>query len=182
MASKSYVYRDYIYKEVKSKEQNNCKKVAFISPDKKETVGHIYSSDEESFHKSCQLVIDRMWKTRTYDLHSNFDLIKHKETYINYLEVIIMADGKVGYAVPSHQRKLEEVACLQKGISREELMRLCPKDMYLDYNSWLHEITGCISVWTDFYLGNPNEYQLDKLEELKNSGVYLGSLEPGFNR
>ena len=44
-----------------------------------------------------------------YDLHSPFDLQKHMETYINYLEVVIFPDGHIEYAVPSHQEKLIRV-------------------------------------------------------------------------
>lgn len=37
-----------------------------------------------------------------YNLYSQFDVSKHKQTYTNYLEVIIDSDGNVMYAVPSH--------------------------------------------------------------------------------
>lgn len=36
-----------------------------------------------------------------YDLHCDFDILKHKETYTNYLEVVILRTGKVEYAVIS---------------------------------------------------------------------------------
>lgn len=41
-----------------------------------------------------------------YDIYCAFDLEKHKQTYVQYLEVVILEDGTVEYAVPSHQEKL----------------------------------------------------------------------------
>ena len=180
VVNKSYVYRDYVYSEVRSKDSGNCKTVLFISPEGVEDRGAIYSSSSEEFHSACQNIINTKWNSRAYDLHSNFDVQKHKETYINYLEVIITATGKVCYAVPSHQMKLEEIACSQKGITRDELLKICPRGRWLDYNDWLMETTNCISVWTNFYTGKANEYQLAKLEELKEAGIYLGGFNSGY--
>lgn len=39
-------------------------------------------------------------------LNSPFQINLHKSTFTNYLEVIIHLDGKIVYAVPSHQMKL----------------------------------------------------------------------------
>lgn len=44
--------------------------------------------------------------TMAYDIYCAFDLEKHKQTYVQYLEVVILEDGTVEYAVPSHQEKL----------------------------------------------------------------------------
>ena len=44
-----------------------------------------------------------------YDIYCAFDLEKHKQTYVQYLEVVILEDGTVEYAVPSHQEKLIEI-------------------------------------------------------------------------
>ncbi len=41
-----------------------------------------------------------------YDIYCAFDLEQHKQTYVQYLEVVILEDGTVEYAVPSHQEKL----------------------------------------------------------------------------
>lgn len=181
MASKSYTYKDYMYSKMSGPaDLVGCSNVLVITPEGENLIAVVYSQGEESFHKSCQKAIDNHRKSRAYDLHSNFDIEQHKQKYINYLEVIIMPTGKVSYAVPSHVAKLEEIACHQLHIDREGLIGLCPKDKWLDYNSWLMEMTRCIMVWTDFYLGKANEYQLDKLEELKKAGVYTGGLEPGY--
>ena len=40
-----------------------------------------------------------------YTLYCPFDIEKHKKTFINYLEVVILEDGTIEYAVPSHQEK-----------------------------------------------------------------------------
>lgn len=181
MANKSYDYRGYHYsRSSSSRDFSGCSTVAVMTPEGENCLMNVYSQDEESFHRSCQKVIDNYHRSRVYDLHSNFDPNKHKEKYINYLEVIIMPGGKVSYAVPSHVAKLEEIACHQLHIDRETLLGMCPREKWLDYNSWLMETTKCIMVWTDFYLGEANEYQLSKLEELKEAGIYTGSLEPGY--
>ena len=40
-----------------------------------------------------------------YDIYRPFDAEKHKAKYSNYLEVLILEDGTVVYAIPSHQEK-----------------------------------------------------------------------------
>ena len=67
-----------------------------------------------------------------YDIYCAFDLEKHKQTYVQYLEVVILEDGTVEYAVPSHQEKLIALACQKKGVSRQELNDLCPREYYYD--------------------------------------------------
>lgn len=46
-----------------------------------------------------------------YDLHSDFDIEQHKKIFIHYLEVVIDENGKIMYAVPSHQEKQITLAC-----------------------------------------------------------------------
>ena len=105
-----------------------------------------------------------------YDLYCEFDINKHKEQYINYLEIIILPTGKVEYAVPSHQEKLISIGMSKYGCSREELDSMCPRDMWSDFLVWLCDITGCIAVWTRHFEGEPNRFQRIKLEELKRNG------------
>ena len=59
-----------------------------------------------------------------YDLHSEFDIEKHKKTFPHYLEVIIGPTGKVAYAVPSHQYALIAIACKKYGVDRNELDKI----------------------------------------------------------
>ena len=85
-----------------------------------------------------------------YDLHSNFDIQKHKENFVNYLEVIITEDGVVHYAVPSHQEYMIMLAMQQNNWTREDLKKAVPTDYYSDFMIWLSKTTHSISVWTDF--------------------------------
>ena len=62
-----------------------------------------------------------------YNVYSDFDIEKHKKTYIHYLEVVIDENGKIMYAVPSHQEKLITLACKRLNITREELNSMCPQ-------------------------------------------------------
>lgn len=111
-----------------------------------------------------------------YDLHSEFDIQKHKETFINYLEVMIERNGHVRYAIPSHQEVAIKLACEEKCWTRDELNDACPPEFYCDFLTWVLGLTGCVSVWNDFYMGKPNEKQIDKLKELKTAGLYRGDV------
>lgn len=110
-----------------------------------------------------------------YGLYSVFDIEKHKSAFTNYLEVIIDANGKVVYAVPSHQEKLIAMARERLGVTREELKSLCPRKYYGDFTRWLCLITGAMSVWNDWCeYGNPTTKQLGALRKLKMAGLYRG--------
>lgn len=61
-------------------------------------------------------------------------------------------------------------------VSRDEFIDMCPEEYYTDYMKWLLIETGCISVWTDFYYGEPNEIQLNALKTLKKEGIYSGNI------
>ena len=112
-----------------------------------------------------------------YDVYCDFDLEKHKETYINYLEVMIDKDGKIMYAVPSHQEKAIEMACESKGVDRAELSKLCPKEYYFDFLTWLLMQSGAMAVWNEYYQSyNVTRAQYASLRRLKLAGVYKGAL------
>lgn len=72
-------------------------------------------------------------KTNEYGLHSTFDIEKHKQTFIDYFEVILTIDGTVQYAVPSHQEKLIEIGKEKFGKSREDFIAMFPIEMQYDY-------------------------------------------------
>lgn len=108
-------------------------------------------------------------------LHSEFSIKTHKETFVNYLEVVIDKNGIVYYTVPSHQEILIQIACRNLNISREELYNLCPEEYHCDFLVWLLKITGYCIVWNN--LSSAYEYtskQIDKLKELKNEGLFTG--------
>ena len=113
---------------------------------------------------------------KTYDLHSEFDIDQHKATSVNYLEVLIEPNGHVLYAVPSHQEVAIRLACKAKGWTRQELNKACPEEYYFDFLTWLLSLTNCISVWNDFYVGKPNEAQIDMLKQMKKKGIYKGDI------
>lgn len=57
----------------------------------------------------------------SYTVYSDFDIDQHKKTFIHYLEVVIDENGKIMYAVPSHQEKIISLACEKLNVTREEL-------------------------------------------------------------
>ena len=112
-----------------------------------------------------------------YDVYCDFALDKHQETYVNYLEVMIDKDGKIMYAIPSHQEKAIAMACEAKGINRAEMERMCPKEYYFDFLTWLLMQSGAMAVWNTHYeCYNTSKAQYASLRRLKLAGVYKGSL------
>ena len=115
-------------------------------------------------------------------LYTPFDVEIHKREFVNYLEVVILEDGTVEYAVPSHELKLTNILMERNGMTIEEvrdLYRNSDHSSILNYLSpidWFCKETRCISVWNDFYKGNPNEKQLQSLQNLKNHGLYYGEI------
>lgn len=111
-------------------------------------------------------------------LHDVFDIQTHKETFINYLEVIITADGTIEYAVPSHTNKLAEVYgksmddVFEEYITqpRTQISWIC------DPVEWLCKKTGSIAVWNDRCVGIPNDKQKQTLKTLKLHGLYHGKI------
>lgn len=109
-----------------------------------------------------------------YDIYCDFNLELHKKTFIHYLEVIIDPQGKVYYAIPSHQMFLVDYACEKLHIDRKKLYNKCPEERFYDFMGWLCELTGCVSVWEKFIEGKPNDIQRSVLKELADNGLYLG--------
>ncbi len=110
-------------------------------------------------------------------LRQPFDIDVHRQTFTNYLEVIIDGEGQIMYAVPSHQQKLLEIAKSQLGMrNTEEVYDLCPQEYYFDVMGWLTSLTGCIAVYNEFHFGVPNEKQLESLRLLFSEGLYRGKL------
>lgn len=99
-------------------------------------------------------------------LQGPFDVTTHKATFTNYLEVVITKDGTIVYACPSHNDVMARIAVMM-GVHSDE----CPEAMWLDFDGWLREVTGCVCVWTGGYLGDPNEKQQQALEMLRREGL-----------
>lgn len=93
-----------------------------------------------------------------YDMNSTFDLdshLKYKDDVCRFesgLECIILPDGVIEYAMPSHQCYLERYICQTKRIAYQELLDLCPREYYCNYLQWLLNTSGCLSVWETFYM------------------------------
>ena len=110
-------------------------------------------------------------------LHSPFDVEVHKKTFINYLEIVILEDGTIEYAVPSHQEKMIQICCEKLNVSRQELANLTPPQYYGDFMKWLTMVSKAIPVWNTFYKGEPNEKQLETLRMLQREGVFGGIIK-----
>ena len=105
-------------------------------------------------------------------LNQPFSLELHKEVFGGtYLEAILFPDGHLEHAVPSHQEKLISVLQTKYGMSRDEVKYLCPKEYYFAFLDWMLLETGCVSVWTKFYIGEPNDAQREALQKLQDAGV-----------
>lgn len=113
---------------------------------------------------------------KDYDVYCKFDINKHKEKYIDYLEVIILEDGIVEYAVPSHQMKLLEIAMKKLGKNQEEILEMCPKERYGDFNEWICEISDCLCVWHWFHMGKCNQAQYETMQKLTDYKLYRGEI------
>lgn len=109
-------------------------------------------------------------------LREPFNIETHKKTFINYLEVVIMEDGTIVYATPSHQEKLIALATQKLKVSREQLNDLCPIKYYFDFMNWLCQISGCVSLWNTHMVGKANEQQRKAIEQLIKEGLYHGQL------
>ena len=114
-------------------------------------------------------------------LHSAFNIETHKKVFINYLEIVIDAEGVCHYAVPSHNGVLEQLLLKKKGIEFDyfnysmKAGDLCPRERYADYYDWLCEETGCIMVWgapTSIVKGKPNEKQQAMLDLLRKEELF----------
>ena len=115
--------------------------------------------------------------TDEYNLYSEFSAEKHKQKYIHYLEVVIDENGKIMYAVPSHQEKMILLACEKLCVDRDGLDKMCPEDYYCDFFTWLSKVSGACAVWENFVEGYWfNEKQIQSLQMLKDCGLYLGEI------
>jgi len=110
-----------------------------------------------------------------YGLHSDFDIGKHKENFVSYLEVVIDSDGKIMYAVPSHQEKVAAMACEKLGVSKQELGDMCPREYYFDYITWLCMMAEAVAVWNKHCIApHLTRKQAGALRKLKMAGLYKG--------
>lgn len=109
-------------------------------------------------------------------LYQKFDIETHKRNFANYLEVVILEDGTIEYAVPSHQEKLIKICAVKLSVTRDQLLSLCPKEYHFNFIEWLCMKSGAIPVWERFYIGSCNPKQERTLQLLKSHGLYKGDI------
>lgn len=109
-------------------------------------------------------------------LNSPFSFERHKRVFHNYFEVVILEDGTIEYAVPSHQEKLITLACERLHCTRDELSERCPHEYWGDYNVWLAMQAHAICVWDAFAQGVFNVAQLESLGRCKKERLFKGAL------
>lgn len=109
-------------------------------------------------------------------LQEPFNLATHKETFVNYLEVIVLSTGDIVYAVPSHQEKLIEIAGNKLGLSRQGVYDACPEEYYFDVIFWLCKVTGCVALWDTHMDGVANREQEEVINQLIREGLYKGKI------
>lgn len=118
-------------------------------------------------------------------LHNDFDINTHKAIFIDYLEVVIDHKGKVHYAVPSYTIWLMKEFYKQHASKfGSKFDKLDPYEIYCKFGNhsieWLCKQTECIAVWSDRYVGRINSEQKKKLFQLKQAGLYKGSIHYAY--
>lgn len=116
------------------------------------------------------------FNTRRNVMSKPFSIAVHKNTFVDYLEIVLDESGQAYYAVPSHQEWLINYACRKLDVSRETLENMCPPEMYCEYIRWLAKMTGCVAVWDIGYTGSLNHHQKAMLELLKLENLYKGEI------
>lgn len=134
---------------------------------------NIIDPDEEEFLRYIKQITKKVdyieGRFEKIYINEPFDFKKHKDNFINYLEVIITPDGEIKYAVPDHRTALINYCNLDekdKSINREVFL--------LDS---LIERSKCICVYTYEYRGKANDKQINVLSHLKDYGLYKGDLK-----
>ena len=106
-----------------------------------------------------------------------FSIERHKSMpYSVALEVVIAPDGKIEYALPSHQEYLIAKAMEKNGWTRQELMDACPPEYYFCFLDWLvDESGGYLPVWERWTVdATLTTKQRAALRRLKLAGLYKG--------
>lgn len=114
------------------------------------------------------------YNTQRTVMSKPFNITTHKNTFTNYLELVLDEDGEAHYAVPSHKDWLLAYACVKFEKTRKQIEAMCPPDMYFDLITWLTNLTGCVAVWDVAINGKPNRKQKSMLQLLKIEGLYRG--------
>ena len=106
-----------------------------------------------------------------------FSIKRHKSMpYSVALEVVIAPDGKIEYAMHSHQEYLIAKAMEKNGWTRQELMDACPPENNFCFLDWLvDESGGYLPVWERWTVdATLTTKQRAALRRLKLAGLYKG--------
>lgn len=106
-------------------------------------------------------------KNDTRVLYKPFDVKIHKETFTNYLEVIVNEDGSIEYAVPSHAEKVYQKYIEKYKVTREEIYRK------FDFTYDVATTMKIILVWSNKIVCDfkPSEAQERTLNMLRKEGL-----------
>ena len=96
-------------------------------------------------------------------LHSKFDVETHSKKFINYCEVIVLSDGSVEYAIPSHEWKAIEIFKREFKLSDEDFNNF-PEELSIDY---ICKKCHLIMLWYD-YAYTPIRINKDQIKTLDN--------------
>lgn len=103
-------------------------------------------------------------------MHIDEFIKQHKHT--NYCEAIILPNGDIDYATPSHIYKLISLT----GKSKDEIDSIMPRTA--SPLEWLVSYTNCVAVWYDFFRFNSlTEKQKCSLHKLVKSGILIRGIK-----
>lgn len=132
-----------------------------------------------------------MMITSSEVLQQEFNIETHKKHFVNYLEVIIYPDGRIEYAVPSHNIKLFMITyekTFRKKLTynsdtlkkqRDYEMANVGREWWMDMIQFYCNKTGCISVWNDRCIAPSSgltTLQKKTMRALKRNGLYKGHI------
>ncbi|WP_029343485.1 hypothetical protein [Exiguobacterium acetylicum] len=91
-----------------------------------------------------------------------------RQAFINYLEVVITADGKIHYSVPSHQQFLLNRLMKERNLTHKELDDCARRSVTSTITAGSHKNTKrCSSSTTGSRVTQTNE-QLDAIQMLRD--------------
>lgn len=90
----------------------------------------------------------------------------------------IIGGAKSGQEAIWNENQQSPIACQKKGVSRQELNDLCPREYYYDFLTWLCMQANAVAVWNNdcCYGLSINRKQIGTLRKLKMAGVYGGTI------
>lgn len=98
--------------------------------------------------KEIYRIVDRRNEQRRV-LESPFNAELHAKTFLCYCEVIIWPDGKIEYAIPSHNEIILKAYAQAHGLTREEAIEEARLRYGYDAMFQIMKELGIIEVWYD---------------------------------